>query len=82
MQAQDTAGSPAEQDAQIDGAVLGLLLDSRHPLSVVEVAREIKDEIAATDAVNRLTGAGLAHRSGAFVFPTRAAVRACDLTSL
>jgi hypothetical protein len=68
-------------------AVLAVLLDA-HPAqrSVEEVVREMTDrpdEFAARDAVlnaiRDLTGAGLLHRHGPFVFATRAAVRFDEL---
>ena len=54
--------------------VLYLLLDDRMPWTVEEIAREISgSHLDATDAVAELVGAGLVHRHGDFVFPTRAA---------
>lgn len=81
MQAQDTA-TPSDQDKRRDVAVLGVLLDSRHPLAVEEVAREVSDEIDAVDSLARLVAAGLVHRLDGFVFPTRACARAGELASL
>ena len=73
----------AEQDAEIDDVVLGLLLDSHAGLwSVSELEREIGDRVAAQDSLARLYGAGLAHRlSEGFVFATRAALRGSALAS-
>jgi hypothetical protein len=69
---------PAERDATVDGAVLGLLLhgEARGPWSIDEVVREIAaaEQITAIDSLTRLHGAGLVHRLGDFVFATRAAV--------
>jgi hypothetical protein len=75
----DTAGA----DARVEAAVLRLALDL-HPaqVSVAEVVRELVDDpedFAQRDAVERaardLARAGLLHRNGEFVFPTRAAIR-------
>lgn len=55
--------SPAEQDAQIDRAIMALLLDRYHGLLKVEgVARDIGDETAVEDSLARLHGAGLINR--------------------
>lgn len=78
MQAQNTV-SPVEQDQQIDGAILGLLLDSPVPWSTHEVEREIGDQIVTADGIGRLTRAGLVHRLDGFVFASRAAVHAGGL---
>ncbi|HEX5307809.1 MAG TPA: hypothetical protein VFW38_01885 [Solirubrobacteraceae bacterium] len=64
-----------------DRNVLNLMLnDSPWPWSLGEIARELRSELAARDAVTRLVDAGLLHRlDGGFVFPTRAARRADEL---
>jgi hypothetical protein len=67
----------------IDGAIMGLLLDDRFDLwAVVEIEREIGDEIAVGDSLRRLRGAGLVHEIGfgGFVTATRAARVADDLS--
>ncbi|MDX6648277.1 MAG: hypothetical protein QOJ97_228 [Solirubrobacteraceae bacterium] len=58
-----------------DVAVLHMLLDSDlgAPMSVVEVAREMRSEVEALDSIARLHGAGLIHRCDEFVFATHAA---------
>jgi hypothetical protein len=73
MQEQPTL-TPAERDGQIDGEILAILVDSEYhrPWAVEEIAREIGQN--PTDSLNRLYGAGLIHRLGAFVWATRAAV--------
>jgi len=76
----DQRTSPAEADDQIDGAILSLLVASPVPWATLEVAREIGDEIDATDGLSRLVRGGLIHRLDGFVFPTRAAVRAAALS--
>lgn len=64
-----------------DRNVLNLMLaDSPWPWSLDEIACELRSQIAAHDAVTRLSDAGLLHRlDGGFVFPTRAARRADEL---
>jgi hypothetical protein len=64
----------AEQDKGIDSAIIGLLIydESQRPWSIEEVGREIGDD--TPDGLARLYGAGLVHRAGGFVWPTRAAV--------
>jgi hypothetical protein len=80
------AGARPEED-RVQQAVLSLLLDA-HPAqrSMDEILREMTDQpddFAVRDlidnAVRDLVGAGLAHRHGAFVFATRAAVRFDEL---
>lgn len=79
--------SPAEQDAVIEAAVLRQLL-ALHPaqLTVEEVLREIADDpgdFAQRDAIERalreLAAAGLLHRNGDVVLPSRAALRFDEL---
>jgi hypothetical protein len=71
----------AEDDDRIDFAILHLLLgdDVQRPWAVDEVAREIGDPLAVTDALARLYGAGLVHRLEGFVFATRPALRSGQL---
>lgn len=58
-----------------------MLDDSPWPWSLDEIARELRNPIEAHDAVTRLADAGLLHRlEGGFVFPTRAARRADELS--
>jgi hypothetical protein len=68
---------------EIDQAVLDLLVH-RHgagPWATEELAREIGDPIAVNDALARLYGGGLIHRLHEFAFPTRATLRAIELTN-
>jgi predicted transcriptional regulator len=68
----------SERDRDLN--VLNLMLcDSSWPWSVDEIARELQTRIGAYDSVSRLAEAGLVHRLGEFVFPTRAARRADEL---
>ena len=66
--------TPAEREALIDGAILGLLVndDSHRPWSVQEVEREVQRD--ATDSLGRLHGGGLIHRLDGFVWAARPAV--------
>lgn len=76
--------SVARYDDKIDQAILGLLIDDRcsPQWAIEELVREIGDRVAVEDSLRRLYGAGLIHRLGeGFVFPTRAAVRAHQLTA-
>jgi len=79
MQQQRTL-SPAEEDGQIDSAILGLLLgnDEQRPWSVEEIEREIGSN--TTDSLARLYGGGLIHRLDGFVWATRAAVMADEIS--
>jgi hypothetical protein len=68
---------------EIDGAIMGLLLDDRFDLwAVVEIEREIGDALAVRDSLRRLRGAGLAHEIGfgGFVTASRAARVADELS--
>jgi hypothetical protein len=75
--------TPDADDATTEAAVLRQLL-ALHPvqLTLEELIREVADdpdEFAATDAVARavrqLSAAGLVHRTGEVVLPSRAALR-------
>jgi hypothetical protein len=68
----------SEQDRQAEGAILGLLLDfeAGSLWSVEEIVRELSaSRIEVVDGLASLQAAGLIHRSGDFVFATRAASR-------
>jgi len=74
--------SPAVEDKKTEGAVLALLLDE-HPtrltmdelILVLHADPERGDpEDAGTRAVRELVGAGLVHREGRFLAPSRAAL--------
>jgi predicted nuclease with RNAse H fold len=74
--------STAEEDAAIESAVLQQVLEL-HPTSVTleELLREMGAERRGSEreaierAVRDLAAAGLVHHRGAFVRPTRAALR-------
>ena len=74
--------SPAEEDAQIEHAILGLLLSSDLPglWTTEEVADEVGDPLAMINALSRLDRAGPIHRCEGFEFPTRAAARFDELS--
>jgi hypothetical protein len=76
------SSEPAEQEVsedQRDNTILNIMLcGPSYPWTVEELVREVQDSEAA-DAVARLTEAGLVHRFGEFVFPTRTARRADEL---
>jgi len=81
----DKTRTPAEDDAVVEGAVLRLLLEL-HPALIAfeELLREIAAgaaDFGQRDALERalrdLAAAGLLHRNGDLVLPSRAAVR-CD----
>jgi hypothetical protein len=77
---EDAAPEDLVSETDRDRNVLNLMLaDSPWPWTVDEIARELQNRLDAEDAVWRLTGAGLVHRFGEFVFPTRTARRADQL---
>jgi predicted transcriptional regulator len=71
--------NPVERLDTNERAVLLLLFDDRAPWTLDELGRELSDRGDAADAVSSLTRAGLVHRLGDFVFPTRAARRSDEL---
>jgi hypothetical protein len=83
----DEIGAPSAEDASIEAAVLRQLL-ALHPiqLTFAELVREMTGEandFARKDAVERavreLAAAGLVHRNGDVVLPSRAALRFYEL---
>lgn len=81
----DDIRTPIEDDAAIEAAVLRQVL-ALHPVQITfgELLREVAadpERFAECDAVERavrdLTAAGLLHRSGDVLLPSRAALR-CD----
>lgn len=70
---------PGEQMDTSQRTVLLMLFDDRVPWTLDELGRELKSHSDAADAVASLAGAGLVHRLGDFVVPTRAARRSDEL---
>jgi hypothetical protein len=73
---------PTPDQARDDWLILDLLLEegTHRPWATAEITREYGHELNAIDAIDRLHGAGLAHKtSDGFVFATRAAVRYHEL---
>jgi hypothetical protein len=68
--------SEARQDKSV---LLEMMCGPSYPWTVEELARELQNPNDVEDAVRRLTQAGLLHRFGDFVFPTRACRRADEL---
>jgi hypothetical protein len=66
--------SSAEQEGQLDRAILGMLLldTSQRPWAEEEIAREMGAN--PVDSLNRLYGGGLIHRLEGFFWATRAAL--------
>jgi hypothetical protein len=81
MQGQASAPVVVRRGDEAQFMLLALLLEPGGPAqwSLVELAREIGCELAAAEAVVRLHAAGPVHRSGGFVFASRAASRFCQL---
>lgn len=87
MNEMDDIRTPAEEDARTEAAVLRWLL-ALHPVQITfdELLREVCEEpedFAQRDAIDRavhdLATAGLVHRNGEFVVPSRAALRFDEL---
>jgi hypothetical protein len=76
MHDEPTDGLASERDA-VQLTLLDLLLTDEAPglWSHDEIARAMGDPVVAIDATDTLHAAGLIHRVGDFVFPTRAAAR-------
>lgn len=72
----------AEREAHTDAVILEALLDTdgQRPWAVDEVARVLNDPIDASDGLGRLARAGLIHLLDGFVFASRAALRADEIT--
>ena len=72
--------TPGERMDQLDSAILGMLIlePSHRPWSVDEIAREMGKN--PTDSLRRLCGSGLIHRLDGFVWASRTAVRADEIS--
>jgi hypothetical protein len=74
--------TPAQQDQNADGNILLWLTqdDAQRPWSVEEITREYGNPANAVDALARLHGVGLIHRLGDYVWATRAALYADEIS--
>ena len=82
MQDEPTLQADRGEPGRSEAAVMLMLLEMGHPWpwSMSEIGRELGNELFAADAVVGLHAAGLVHRSGEFVFPTRPAMRSRQLS--
>jgi hypothetical protein len=79
----DAAPGCAEQERRADGVVLSLMFHGRSwPWNMDEIARGLAASPPPRTPVCRLNSAGLVHRHGDFVFPTRTARRAAEIRSV
>jgi hypothetical protein len=76
----DEHGPVSDADT-IEHVTLHLLLDSELcPIwTTAEIARILRSDVLAADAVAALHDSGLVHRFEEFVFPTQSAIRFCQL---
>ena len=73
---------PVAEEQQSDGDVMRTLMEAYPaPMTFEEIRRDLREphDFVVTDAINRLDSAGLIHRHGVFIFPTRAAFLAGKL---
>jgi hypothetical protein len=71
--------TPAEREDQRDKLILHIVCEELVPWTVAEIGRELDSPNDVIDGVGCLARAGLVHRLGEFVFPTRAARRAGEI---
>jgi hypothetical protein len=81
MQDHPSPNLPVGELDRAEHTILQLVLQSGHPWpwSVYALGRALGDDLDADDALCALNADGLIHRFGAFVFPTRPAVRFQEL---
>ncbi len=82
MPDQQSIPDQATEEARADWFVLDLLLnnDVQRPWATAEVIREYGHDTNAVDALGRLYGVGLIHKTtDGFVFASRAAIRYSEL---
>ena len=77
MQDERTCEPTLTEASRSEAVVMLMLLHGGHwwPWSMGEVAQELGDQALAVEAVAGLHAAGLVHRFGEFVLPTRPATR-------
>lgn len=72
----------AEEDKQVEQAIMRLLLEDRGLFTLGEVVHETgRKVLPVTDAIKRLAQAGLVHELGTCVFASRVAVVSAELWS-
>lgn len=72
--------SAAEEDAQVELAVMRLLVEDRGMFRFGEVADAVGGAtLAVGDAINRLKRGGMIHECWGFMFASRAAVVSAEL---
>jgi len=81
MHDQPSRPTPAEEQDQAEYVDLHLMLTDEIPgmWTVRELAQALRDELKTVDALCGLHAAGLVHRHGEFVWPSRTAGRAIQL---
>lgn len=83
MQDEPTRAGLPDEPAHTERIVLTLLLEGGHawPWSLTELLAEAGHEVLVMDAVIGLCAAGLVHRTGEFVFPSRPATRFAQIST-
>lgn len=79
MVSSDEQTTPGEPMDRRERTVLHLLIQDPFPWTIEELGRELDDQASTSDAVATLAGAGLVHRFGEFVTPTRSARHSDEL---
>jgi hypothetical protein len=80
----DTEPTPTREpdSTSMESGILDRLIypDDQRPWSIDELILDVGQRLGVVDAIAKLRGLGLIHRtSDDFIFPTRAAVRAKEL---
>jgi hypothetical protein len=79
QRSEDDEDTGISEDQRAKSVLNVLLCGPSWPWTVDEIARELQAPLDAVDAIAGLCEAGLVHRFGEFVIPTRAARRADEL---